>query len=380
MDLRPVCVTIRTGRRSMLPGRKMPEQSFKPPRLSLVATILVCIAAPVVAELADVYLKNGLRLRGDVTQTADEVIVRNAAGEVRFSQGDVERVVLLTAAASQPVSRPTTRRARPTTQPREPELPPAPPLSDEDIQRLKLMELTLDGPPDTVKVRFLRKGKQRELPLEVLDELRTREKYDPAWEHVLTRGTPAEKLQLIVRETGLTHADRIVLESDPPVFEAYRRRVLPLVVKSCGRSGCHAGQSAHEFRLPLGSATGETYAYTTFVLLNDMQTSTGPLINRSEPEASVLLGYLLPREGNRRPHPAVTREPTFKPTIQRDDRHYNAVADWINDLAVPPPNYGLEYANPYPGRRPAPATAPAAPPQLESPPHETEPTGDETQP
>ncbi len=364
----------------------MSARSLKPRLVALLAAVLACVTVPGLAELADVYLKSGLRLRGDVTQTADEIIVRNAAGEVRLPQSDVERIVPLTAAESQPASRPTTRRARPaTTQPRAPEtrapeLRPAPPLSDEDIQRLKLLELKLDGPPEPLKVRFLRKGKQRELPLEVLDELRTRDKYDPVWEQILTRGTPAEKLQLIVRETGATHAARIVIESDPQVFETYRRRVLPLVVKSCGRSGCHAGQGARDFRLPLGSATGETYTYTTFVLLHEMQTPAGPLLNRAEPEASVLLHYLLPREGNRRPHPAVPRGPAFKPAVQRDDRHYTAIVDWLNDLLVPQPSYGLHYENPYAGRRASPTTAPAEPAQLESPPNETQPAGDETHP
>jgi hypothetical protein len=321
----------------------------------LLSAVVLCVAVPVAAELADVYLKSGLRLRGDVTATDEEVTVRNAAGEVRLPRADVERIVPLEAPATRPATRPTRSAQRTTSAPAEPqqsadkdtELPAAPLLSEEDIQRLKLLELKLDGPAEPVRVRFLRKGRQRDLPLEVLDELQKRSDYRSEWEDVLTRGQPYEKLRLIVRETGTTHADRIVIESDPEVFDLYRRHVLPLVNKSCGRSGCHAGKAARTFRFPIGSTTSETYSYTTFVLLNQMEAEHGPLLDRTDPEASLLLAYLLPREGNRRPHPAAMHGPSFKHVVQKGDRNYTAILDWINDLIVPQPEYRLKYENPY---------------------------------
>lgn len=329
--------------------------------------LALCAVWPTAAELADVYLKSGLRLRGDVTTAADEVVLRNAAGEVRIPRADVEKIVPVQAAAAAP-ARPAGPAATAPTQPivdapEAPELPPAPSLSERDIQRLRLHELMLVGPPETVSVRFLRRGKQRELPLEVLDELRRRPDFRTEWEDVLLRGLPREQLQLIVRLTGLQHADRIVIESDPVVFDVFRRRVLPAVNRGCARAGCHSGKNAHVFRFPAGNSDSETYAYTTFVLLDQMQTSQGALIDRGSPERSLLLEYLLPPELTERAHPQGERARVpFKPLARnRTDRLYLAVQDWISYLSVPRPDYGLDYVSPYA----APARATPAPPATE---------------
>ena len=53
-------------------------------------------------------------------------------------------------------------------------------FSPEDVQKLRLRELMLKGTPENVRVQFERRGKQRELPLEVLDELRKRGELKPA--------------------------------------------------------------------------------------------------------------------------------------------------------------------------------------------------------
>ena len=321
-----------------------------------------------VAELAEVYLKNGLKLRGDVTTVGDEVVLRNAAGELRLPVADVERVVPVrptsAPAATQPAtapsrptpaggdaapaSEPTADRGAPAEEPEPEALPPAPVLSERDIQRLKMLELTLDGPAEVVRVRFKRKGRRADLPEQVLEELRRRPDFEPEWEQVLRRGRAYEKLQLILRETGMKYADRIEIQSDPEVFARYRRRMLPLINRTCGRSGCHFGKTARAFRFPLGSMSSDAHAYTTFVLLDQMETRHGPLIDRTVPNESVLLGYMLPQEQNEQPHPEVGRGPPFKPALRSaEDELYTEVLDWLNYLIVPPPDYGLEYENPY---------------------------------
>jgi len=330
----------------------------------LAALALAAGSRPAAAELADLYLRSGLRLRGDVVVAGEVVILRNAAGEVRIPRLEVERLVWVPAeAASQPAleaaSTPTTAPVEtepapdvsvpgPAGRPTGGELPPAPPISKRDIQRLKLHELRRDDPPELVRVQFDRRGRQRDLALEVLEELRKRTDFDPRWEQVLTRGQPHEKLQLIIRETGTRYADRIEILSDPEVFLIYRQRVLPLINNSCARSGCHAGTTARAFRLPIGSKTGDSYAYTTFAVLDAMQGSQGLLIDREKPEDSLLLSYLLPPERNPRPHPPVGRGPSFRAVIWgREDPQYEIVLDWIKRLARPRPEYELEYENLY---------------------------------
>jgi hypothetical protein len=361
---------------------EQPMNGFGGRALVVVAVWLSAWAAalPASAELADVYLANGLRLRGDVVVTDTEVVVRNAAGEVRLVPAEVLRIERVRSATSQPgsASAPATLPAsRPAAPPARPEIAPAPPISDRDIQRLKIGELALDGAADPVRVRFLRKGRQRDLPTEVLEQLRRRANYRPEWEDVLTRGQPHEKLQLIIRETGAEHADRIVVEGDPSTFALFRRRILPLVNRGCARAGCHGGRTARVFRFPQGSPSSDTYAYTTFILLDQLETPHGPLLNRTNPEGSVLLSYLMPPELSERGHPPVGKGPSFKPVL-RDvtDRQYRVVLEWINSLLVPRPDYGLEYENPYAGRRGAPADAGAAEPPAESQPAPESPPAD----
>ncbi len=330
--------------------------------LTLLGLVLSGLPGPAAAELADVYLKNGLRLRGDVTRSGDEVIVRNAAGETRLPADAIEAIVPV-AAAPPPATAPTGPPATaPGAEPAEPEeaairpepghveLPPAPPISARDINRLRLGELTRIGPPETVKVRFLRKAGQKDVVAEVLDELRARDDWNAAWELILTRGRPEERVQFIVRETGLKYAERIAVESDPEAFALFRRRPLQIVHAGCARAGCHGGRAARVFRFPLGGVESEKYAYTTFVLLDEMQTKRGPLINRANPEQSVLLSYLLPQENNPRAHPPVGRGPTFRPMFRdTEDPAYRSMLEWLDFLLDPRPDYGLAYENPYRG-------------------------------
>lgn len=343
----------------------------------LMAFLLLAWVGRSQADLADVHLRNGLVLRGEVSATDEEVVIRNVAGEVRLPRSLVSQIVPVPAASTQPIEQPATSATSPSeTEPMESapevleepapgttELPPAPPLSDDDIQRLRRAELRLDGAAERVRVRFLRKGRQRDLALEVLEQLRRRRDYQPQWEQILLHGQPHEKLQLILRTTRDEHAERIVIESDPLVFDTFRRRVLPVVTRGCVRSGCHAGRAARVFRFPLGSPGSDVYAYTTFVLLDQMETRHGPLLNRSNPEDSVLLSYLLPPEATSRAHPPVGRGPSFKAVVRdREERPYLAVLSWIDMLAVPRPDYGLKYVNPYAGRLTAPTSVPSTEP------------------
>lgn len=338
--------------------------------LTLVATA-AAFAQPAEPVLADLYLQSGLRLRGEVTVLDTEVVFRNAAGEMRYPRDAVVSVVPVPATPAPTLTidepPPPEGETPPETEPAtEGDLSPAPLISKRDIQRLRLHELILTGPAEQLKVNFLKGPRERDLPELVLEELRAQPNFDPNNQEVLTRGRPGERLQAIVRETGMKYADRIDVQSDPEVFQAFKKQVLPLINESCARSGCHWGSKARVFRLPVGARTNDPYAYTVFTLLDGMETTRGRLIDRDQPEDSLLLHYLLPQENNARAHPEVGRGPAFKAPLKgMDDPQYRAVMGWVKFLMRPRPDYGLEYQHPYPYvETPARAAEPpaAAPP------------------
>src|SRR5262249_13058938 len=159
-----------------------------------------------------------------------------------------------------------------------------------DILRLKLYEYPLDGEPQKVGVEFPRKRGEANVEDLVAKDIHAGvEPEDPKWEQKLSKGRPPEKLQLILKTTALKYADRIDIRGDPECFSAFRRKVLPLVTQGCIKSGCHGGNATHVWRLPAGLQSGDEYAYTSFYILDQIQTPIGPMIDRTVPERSALL-------------------------------------------------------------------------------------------
>lgn len=224
-------------------------------------------------------------------------------------------------------------------------LPPPPLLSARDINRLKLYELRLDGPPEPLQVRFLRKQGQTSIEDLIRRDIENQsEPLHDDWPAILQRGRPDEKLRLIVRETGVRYAERIEIRNHPDVINTFRRQVLPLIERGCGR--CHAGPNAESFRFPAGSRQSQAYVYTLLLLLAEGETRHGPLINRSLPERSALLTYMLPPGETSRAHPPLVRDKLLPPIRSRTDPNYQAILDWIAALRVPKPQYDLDYAYP----------------------------------
>jgi len=400
-------------------------------RWLLAAGLCLALAAgTAVARLANVYLKDGTRLRGDVTVTDTEVIVRNQAGETRYPADRVARVEFLDAAESLPATaetQPTTTQTQPAaTQPLRPlsyeaeyrkrfealraddlvghftlaewlrdheqyelliaqckyilELDPnhrnaqlllevaeegvrqaeeleaararerprlaaPPPLSQRDIQILKLCELPLDGDPEPVRVRFKHERGATDLDTLVLRDLGSDpQRRELLWEQY-RRADTARKLQMILDHTGLKYADRIEILGDPRVFAEFRRKVLPLVKRGCARSGCHGGPGSEVLRLPSRSDREED-VYATFLILDRIVTADGRLLNRTLPEDSTLLSYMLPTADNKHPHPPMSNKRVVPVLRSKRDPNYQMILDWISSLRLPHPAYPVEYAAP----------------------------------
>lgn len=250
-------------------------------------------------------------------------------------------------AATQPATQPgdsTPQAAGPPTKYKG--VPPPPPLSRSDTLKLKLAELDVDGPAERIPVRFVKQRGQPDLEHLVRREMRTVSDYDPRWERILESGQPWEKLQVILKTTGLKYADRIELRGHPEKFLTYRRRVLPLVIKGCVRAGCHGGLTAEAFRFPTGSQTSNEFVYTSFLILDQMKTAAGPMIDRALPEESALVRYMLPADEDRPAHPPVERGRVVPVLRGTHDPRYRTTVDWISSLRSPHPDYALEYEFP----------------------------------
>lgn len=328
--------------------------------------LIVVVTIPAVADLADVFLKDGRILRGDVTVTESEVTLSNAVGTLRFARQNVLRVEPVEPPPAAPTSQPA-EVAQPPDQPPPARGVPAPPLlSNRDIQRLKLYEFPMADPPERQRIKFLRKSGVPTLDNVVLGELAKNRDVEDGVLARYRRSTVGEKVQLILEYTGMKHADRIEIRGDTEVFTTFRRKVMPVVLKGCARSGCHGSGRAAVFRFPNGSRQTEAFAYTSFLLLDRMNTEFGPLIDRENPDNSVLTSFLLPQEENDRPHPEVGKGRRFLPELRSvRDRKNQEIVNWIASLHVPHPDYDLHYKfRPGLGRAPADQTPTTRPSTL----------------
>lgn len=242
-----------------------------------------------------------------------------------------------TPGASQPASTQDHSRRRSFAAP--------PKLSDRDILRLKLHEFPLEGEPDKLTVRFTMGDERKSVEDLVLAQLADDPIADPTWSKLLRSGTPPERLQVVLAATGMKYLDRIVLQGDPRVFDDYRRNVVPLLTRGCLRSGCHGGSTAQVFRFPVASPSSDAYLYTSFYILDQIDTADGPLINRAVPESSVLLAYMLPPTADGPKHPPVEHDKLNPAIPKQDSAEHKAILDWLSSLRIDR-QYQLEYSPP----------------------------------
>jgi len=184
----------------------------------------------------------------------------------------------------------------------------------------------------------------------------------------LTR-SPTEQLQLIRRHAGGTYAERIETLSDPLTFRRFKR-VLPIILRGCATTGCHAGTNAAKpFKLQTARRNTDLNLYTNYLILDRVAVGRDRLVNRDRPQESLILEYGLPARHARKSH-----HPEIRPLFSRaqTDPNYAAVLEWIRMLRIPRPRTGVVlegYPEPPPpgaalsgegngGKQPAPVPAP----------------------
>jgi len=172
---------------------------------------------------------------------------------------------------------------------------------------------------------------------------------------------PMQKAIYILRNVDRENfdiKDKIIIRSDPKFMLDFRQNVWPLVARYCAGSGCHGGAK------PLGGlqlfkigGSKEELDYTNFFILESYEKGGLDMVDRGNPDKSLLLQYGLTRKLAEFRHPKEI-PPAFSDTT---DRKYVLLRDWIRSLAIPRPVYGVKYKPP--GRDEAAAEEqPPAPP------------------
>jgi hypothetical protein len=265
-------------------------------------------------------------------------------------------------------------RTEPRTEPKgedeeEPRSEGPPPglrkLTSEEINRLRYMELRgmrlSTEQPDRVTVKVPRPAVDDFL-LDMEGDATFREHMrrlsgsvgQKARQAFLRLSAPL-KLHYMATYKGSKYADRVEISSDPEVFMDFKKNVMPTVVRNCATTACHGSPDKEFGRFELFNDPKKSAAttYANFLMLSEIQVNGHHMIDRGQPENSLLITYMLPPEDVRPElrHPGnVIFKPVFRtPTAIKCKR----IRNWIVSLKHPAENYGIHFFPPEPTSRAA---------------------------
>lgn len=175
-------------------------------------------------------------------------------------------------------------------------------LSDSQRNLLKVMEVDLEAEPRIVVARDVAQSffdAYKDDP--VLSQFEGREGLNR-----YLRLDGDEKLELMFQARAREFYDQVIVRTEPEPLQTFRQRwSRGLVAGYCGQ--CHGldDEPARGLGLYTRNANSEAVAYTNFLILNRTTVGGQPMINRAQPERSLLVQYALPREDAALPHPEV---------------------------------------------------------------------------
>jgi hypothetical protein len=187
---------------------------------------------------------------------------------------------------------------------------------------------------------------------------------------------PAEQAWLVLNQGDSHWRKGVSILSDPPALTQYKRVIQPVILAGCAASGCHGEAAAGGFRLyspPVSDAVSYTnfYILTEYVkTLQNVQQSEGAfagptqirMLDRTQPDHSLLAQYGLPRGAAKWSHPAVHGlRPIYR---NREGQRYQDLTHWLShSLVNVQPDYGITDVqlpttgpSSRPSTRPTPAT------------------------
>jgi tetratricopeptide (TPR) repeat protein len=227
-----------------------------------------------------------------------------------------------------------------------------PVLTTQQVSLIRLMEL---GPNDRAIGRIDVKGLEDYWQNFALKDA-LGDKSKAAHDAFINPGNFVGQVARIRESREIKYMQMITLTSDPATFIFYHNNVQTFVLANCATADCHGGEKAPggNFRL-LNPATTTEQQYTNFYILSQYANQDGKMVDRDNPEKSLLMQYGLPWASASTKHPKVEA----RKLTGLNDTRLRSMNDWIRTLAFPKPNYGITYDVPG-GAAPAPASAPAA--------------------
>ena len=212
-------------------------------------------------------------------------------------------------------------------------------LDDDEIQILRRWELEKD-PPERVSVK---------LRNDVLRRFFDQAAGSPGFGYDDTREDRAKFFKLPRSEQAAdillygSEAMRqdVEIVRDPARFAVFKRKVLPVILDSCATASCHGTNGDGGWRIYSDKLQTTQLVYTNYLILHEFESGTERLINRDNPDQSLLLRYGLGVSAGGQDagseHP-VKIDPAFK---DARDRRYIEMRDWLHSLDVVKPDYGI---------------------------------------
>ncbi len=167
------------------------------------------------------------------------------------------------------------------------------------------------------------------------------------------------QLELIKEYKAAAFYDQVKMFSDPAALVEFRNKVQPYLLQNCATAKCHGNSDPavnHGYRIyGANPRPNDRETYTNFFILSTKKIGNEQMLNRDDPEHSLLIQYGLPKKDSLAPHPGAAIQARLKG--QSDPLFIDIVA-WTKTLAFPIGDYGITITKPVAAT--APATAPAS--------------------
>lgn len=225
-------------------------------------------------------------------------------------------------------------------------------LTPEEVNTIRVWELPEDFDKTRPPLRI-------SVPREVMEDAMRKYASSPlvpkgtAKQNEMLRKPGYEQLAFLFALRAREYYPQVMVRQDPPTMQTFRQQVNPQYVSTYFARYFGNGQIPG-LRLVDQRPNGEAEAYTNFFILQNFQYNNRAMIDRLDPEKSLLLQWGLPRNVADFPAPEGIEgwQPRFNNT---DDPNYKIYRKWIDDLTNAP-----EYDIPARSVRPASADKPAA--------------------